>query len=443
MQAKMISSEQKLNREMKPLPSTSYRGAALAALLLVGFVTQLAAAQNLSVVANFSGSNGAQPLGGVVADNAGNLYVTTSAGGLGGGAVLELTPDGGGAWTETVLYNFGVTANDGVYPGGAIVFDQAGDIYGTTEHGGDFNEGTVFELTPGIGGTWNETILHSFGNGTDGSFPASGLAIDSAGNLYGTTVRGGSNSNCNYSGIMSTCGTAFQLSPAGGGTWTYNVIHQFSGKNDAYFPWSAMTLDSAGNLFGQCVLGGPNGKGATFELSLVGGTWAESLIHSWGNGNDGEYPYSPVTIDANGTLYMATNQTGVKGNMGAVFSLSKNGNNWTEGTLHYFGVNIDGQFPQSNVVFDSAGNLYGTTQHGGVSPSVSYGTLYKLTPNGGSWTETIIHNFTGGIDGGVPAGLLTIDSNNNIYGSTWYGGNAPNCSIGVIPGCGVVFQLSQ
>jgi len=400
------------------------------------------AAQNLTALQNLSGSNGAQPLSGVVADNAGNLYVTSSAGGLGGGTVIQLSPANGGGWTQTVIYNFAATTTDGVYPSGAIVFDNAGNLYGTTEHGGQFNGGTAFELSPVIGGTWTETILHSFGNGTDGIFPTGGLAIDAAGNLYGTTVKGGVNKNCSYSGTTSTCGIAFQLVPGGGNSWTYNTIHQFGGKGDAYFPWAPLVVDSNGNLFGQCSLGGTYGHGMTFELSLVSGVWNETLVHAWGNGNDGQYPYSPVTIAPDGSLYMALSQTGVKGNMGGVFRLVPNGNSWTEQSVYYFGINVDGQFPQSSLVFDNAGNLYGTTQHGGITPSLGYGTLYRLTPTQGSWTETILYNFSGGADGGVPSGSMVIDNNNNIYGTTWYGGNAQTCFIGPIPGCGVVFQFS-
>jgi len=393
--------------------------------------------QTLTVLNNFAGANGAQPLAGLVADGAGNLYGTTSEGGLGSGVVFELTPNGG-TWSETVIYEFGSQPDDGIAPAGRLIFDPAGNLYGTTKQGGVYNGGTAFELTLGVSGTSTETVLHSFGSGTDGMFLTSGLAIDAKGNLFGTTYNGGVNKDCIYSGTEFSCGTVFEISPESGSGWSYQVLHNFSNNNDAFFPFSGVTIDAAGNLYGTCVLGEVDQKGAVYMLSpQSNGVYKEKILHSFGAGEDAIYPYGDLLIDSQGNIYGTTSQSNVKGELGTVYKLSANV--WTETVLYYFGVNVDGQFPQAGLVMDASGNLYGTTHNGA---QLGYGIIYELSPSGSGYTEKILYGFTGGADGGISSAQLVIDSLGNLYGTAWAGGNAQSCQSVVVPGCGVVFEFS-
>jgi uncharacterized repeat protein (TIGR03803 family) len=190
-------------------------------------------------------TDGSSPEYGLVIDAAGNLYGTTPSGGIHDyGTVFELSPTVGGGWTETVLHNFNQNGTDGALPSAALIFDAAGNLYGTTSAGGLYYDGTVFELSPTVGGGWTETVLHNFNqNGTDGVSPSGGLIFDAAGNLYGTTFAGG----------LYLDGTVFELSPAGGGAWTETVLYTFCSQNDCRdgsFPAAGLIFDAAGNLYG-------------------------------------------------------------------------------------------------------------------------------------------------------------------------------------------------
>ena len=227
-----------------------------------------------------------------------------------------------------MLYNFGNGA-DGQYPTG-LMMSRSGNLYGTTFEGGIYNNcydgtacGTVFELSPDGRGGWTEAVLHSFGNGTDGQSPFAGLIMDGAGNLYGTTNAGGIYNNCNY-GPITSCGTAFELSPQLGGGWTETVLHNFGNGTDGQNPESALSSDTAGNLYGTTQDGGLYGNGTVFELSPnSGGGWTETVLHSFnGNGMDGDFPYSAgVIVDTAGNLYGTTVIAGSHGT-GAVFEIT-------------------------------------------------------------------------------------------------------------------------
>lgn len=407
---------------------------------MMAVLTTLSAAnaQNLTVLNNFSGSNGAQSLAGLTMDAAGNLYGTVSEGGLGAGLVFELTSNGG-VWSETVLYEFGGLAGDGAYPAGRVILDAAGNLYGTTQHGGEYNGGTIFKLTPNVSGEWTETILHNFGEGTDGLFPTSGLTADASGNLFGTTYAGGTDAVCNYvqGDYSSSCGTVYELTPSGE-QWSYQVIYNFKTGSDGFFPFSGVTIDASGNLYGTCVLGGSALRGVVYMLSPQSkGVYAETVLHAFGVGTDAIFPYGDVILDSEGNLYGTTSQSNVKGELGTVYKLSAKV--WTETILYYFGVNVDGQFPQGGLVMDAAGNLYGTTHNGA---QLGYGIIYELSPGQSSYNEKILYDFTGGLDGGISSAQLVRDASGNLYGTTWSGGSAQDCTTGVIPGCGVVFEFS-
>ena len=339
---------------------------------------------------------------------------------------------------EKVLHSFG-SGTDGINPSANLIFDAAGNLYGTTTYGGihtctDYDGkpgcGTVFELSPREDGGWTETVLHSFGRGTDGTLPSAGLVSDSAGNLYGTTSAGGIHDNCPYF-YYDTCGTVFELSPREDGGWAETVLHSFGNGSDGQTPTGSLIFDAAGNLYGTTNYGGIHGAGTVFELSpRQNGGWTETVLHSFGDGEkDGTYPTAGLIFDAVGNLYGTTWDGGIRG-YGAVFELSPREGGWTETVLYSFGqkyIVSDGQWPETGLVIDAAGNLYGTTINGGIhligcNPSAC-GTVFKLSPNeDGGWTETLLHSFGGGTDGKFPGVNLIFDAAGNLYGTTDRGG---------------------
>ena len=309
------------------------------------FVTASFTAQPDMVTHSFgTGHDGQKPFGSLVFDSAGNLYGTTSMNGLyGKGTVFEVSPNG----TETVLYNFGNGTGDGQKPLGNLILDSAGNLYGTTSEGGAFGNGTVFQLSPN--GT--ETVLYNFGNGGDGQNPDAGLIFDTSNNLYGTTAIGGAFGN----------GTVFELSPNGVGGWTETVLYSFGSGGDGQNPEAGLVLDTSGNLYGTTVNGGAFGGGTVFQLSPTHGCCRENLVHSFGNGADGRNPYAGVIFDSSGNLY-GTTANGGGNSGGTAFELSPSGGGgWTEAFSYSFGSGTDGANPFSALVFDSSGNLYGTT----------------------------------------------------------------------------------
>jgi len=237
----------------------------------------------------------------VIADASGNLYGSTVLGGkFGDGCIFELRPSANGGWHESILYNF--SRPDGSSPDGSLVFDTAGNLYGTTAGGGTHGGGVVFELSPTSSGPWTETILHNFGNGTDstdGYDPQAEMVFDSAGNLFGTTQFGGTGSG------FENGGTVFRLSPSADG-WNYSQLYSFPGSYsgpDGNLPAGGLAIDQSGNLFGVAQAGGANGSGAVYELSPVGdGTYTEKIIFSF-NGNNGRLPNSTPVFDSAGNLY--------------------------------------------------------------------------------------------------------------------------------------------
>jgi len=311
---------------------------------------------------------GSIPLASLVFDAAGNLYGTTWGSTSGPGTVFELTPSAGGNWTAALLHVFG-SGKDGQEPAGGLIFDAAGNLYGTTTAGGTHSSGTVFELTPKAGGGWAEKVLYSFaGNGIDGSMPFSSLVLDPSGNLYGSTPDGG----------LYSQGTVFELTPNPSGVWTEKVLHNFIYDGvDGNNPYANLIFDAAGNLYGTTVDGGLNGLGTAFELTpSSGGIWTEKILHNFAR--DGCFPYGALAFDTAGNLYGTTTTDGAYGT-GTVFELTPEaGGLWAEKVLHSFNNPNGGRefFSVSSVILDSAGNLYGTTFYGGV---YGYGTAFEVT----------------------------------------------------------------
>ncbi len=420
--------------------------AVLMMLTAVVFVTTASAANQEKLLHSFNvdGRDGGFFPSKLTRDSAGNLYGTTTYGGIhfeqcqyGCGTVFELSPQQGGGWTEKILHSFGYP--DGAYPGGGVIFDAAGNLYGTTLSGGPQSNGTVFELSPRQGGGWTEKVLYSFAEGTQGATPFVGsLIFDAAGNLYGTTSWGGIHlQECGGIG----CGTAFELSPKGDGSWTEKVLHSFNLNGvDGAVPAIGMIFDAAGNLYGTTLYGGVHlqdcggaGCGTVFELSpRQDGSWTEKVLHSFDlNGTDGALLYGGVIFDATGNLYGMTYEGGIHFQQctygcGTVFELSpRQGGGWTEKVLHSFDF-ADGALPATGLVFDGASNLYGTTSFGGIHPcplGENCGVVFELSPaGGGSWTEKVLHSFGNGTDGIYPLVDLIFDDEGNLLGTTQLGG---------------------
>jgi uncharacterized repeat protein (TIGR03803 family) len=401
----------------------------LAVLSLLLISASPALAQTETVLHNFTGNpDGANPQPSLTSHN-GKFYGTTYGGGLGYGTVFELSPNGGGGWNETVLYSF-TGGEDGGYPDlSNAIFDGVGNLYGTASSGGTNGRGVVFELSP-VGASWTETVLYSFcpqgGNCADGDYPLGSVIFDPAGNLYGTVFGC---SSCPDAGV-------FELSPSAGG-WTEKLISNEAGTE------VGLTMDAAGNIFG----GQPPLNNAVFELSPNGGGgWNTAVIYTFANAaKNGSIPQAILALDKAGNLYGTTTYGGAK-NYGTVYKLTRGRNGiWTEKLLHSFRAGPkDGTDPAAGIVFDAAGNIYGTTLAGG---KYGNGTIFELVvPAVGktSYTEKILWNFNG-TDGAYPEDGVILDSAGHIYGTTYCGGTTygtGSCHNGSSSGSGVIFEVT-
>ena len=216
---------------------------------------------------------------------------------------LAFAPGGWAQVTFKTLHKFtGGKGGGGLWSG--LIFDQEGDLYGTSTAGGASGLGTVFELSRDANGKWSHKVLHNFGSGEDGRGPVAGLIFDGAGNLYGTTILGGDLA-CNY---PSGCGVVFELTPNADGRWKERVLHRFKGGKYGEYPYGGVTFDSAGNLYGTTLGGGAgNGDyGVVFELTPhVGGSWSEKVLYKFTDGTDGSNPYVGLLFDKARNLYGA------------------------------------------------------------------------------------------------------------------------------------------
>jgi uncharacterized repeat protein (TIGR03803 family) len=395
--------------------------ATLAIFTVTVFVTTAGAATE-KVLHSFNGTGGGSPWAGVISDVSGNLYGTTYGGGAhSAGTVFELTPTAGGNWKETVLHSFNPNGRDGYHPYAGLVLDTSGNLYGTTTYGGAYSSGVVFELALKAGGGWTEKVLHSF-NGTDGYHPYAGLIFDGAGNLYGTTTYGGAGG----------AGVVFELTPKAGGGWTEKVLHGFNGTDGAQPYAGlifdvAGNLYGTTQRGGPPGCYADYGCGMVFELAREANRgWTEKVLHTF-RGKDGAYPYAGLIFNSS-NLYGTTAQGGPAGcdsnlGCGTVFELTpKAHGGWTEKVLHNFiQKGRDGVYPYAGLIFDGAGNLYGTALNGG---AYNDGTVFELTPKaGGGWTEKVLHSFIhNGTDGYNPNAGLIFDDAGNLYGTALNGG---------------------
>jgi len=397
-----------VNPKLRPRAATA--ALALAIVFVFAAVTpNTAHAQSFQVLYNFTGgSDGAQPYAGLTMDRAGNLYGTTHSGnqGTNWGNVYELRQHGTG-WIFNALELF-----DGALESG-VVFGPNGTLYGTSPNNiSTLVYGYVYNLAPPINSFchsvmchWNSTVLYGFTGGADGWAPRYGsLVFDSAGNMYDTTSLGG-NGN----------GVVFEMSHSGP-AWTEQPIYTFSGADGAN-PFSGVIFDSAGNLYGTTTQGGANGFGAVYELTRVGLSWTEKVLYSFQGGNDGSLPTAGVILDQAGDLYGSTNAGGAGGG-GTVFELTPSGGNWNYSLIHSFTGGSDCG-PWGNLNFDAAGNLVGTTLCDG---AFNAGNVFRLTNSGGTWTYTSVYDFTGGDDGKYPYCNVIFDTAGDMFGTAFRGG---------------------
>jgi uncharacterized repeat protein (TIGR03803 family) len=360
------------------------------------------------------------------------------------GVAYELSPTASGEWKETILHKFTGGA-DGQYPDGALIFDHAGNLYGIASEGGKANGscycGTVFKLAPNGNGQWRESTLYAFQGGSDGDGPYGPLSMDAAGNLYGVTNAGGGLGNCGNTG----CGSVFEVSPNGSGEWTDQVLLSFNPGVTGWNVSSSTYLSPEGQLFVETWDGPPiEETGSLFALTPTAGQWNYSLVSNFAD-TDGSGPQTALVADSKGNLY-GTTFTGGAFDLGAVFELTPAAKGqWNESMIYSFpqGHPVTGTiYPTaqpSSLIIDSAGDLYGEAVGGG---SKNDGMVYKLSPqSAGSWQQTTLYSFLGGVGGNSPSGGLIMDSAGNLYGTAEYGGKGT--LQGQRPtGYGLVFELS-
>jgi len=395
----------------------------LAVILVTGCA--LVSAQTLTTLYNFGSrpGDGENPQAGVVFDNAGNLYGTTALGGIGSdGTLFQLSPpvNQGGPWTETIIRRLRDTP-DGASPEGRVVVNSKGGFFTTAYSGGATDQGAVLAAFPPVvpGGPWTEKVLYSFGSVlNDGLNPNSGV-IASKHVLYGTTSNGGAKRR----------GTVFQLTPPAvpSDPWIETILHSFNAGGDAAFPLGELIIDSNGNLFGVTVLGGADNVGAVYEVSppaVAGDPWTEQVVYSF-SGPDGSSPFGRLLLGPNGVLYGTTSGGGA-GEAGTVFQLTPpaaQGDPWTQTILYSFTGARDGGSPSAGVIMGKGGRLFGTARTGGSGGPDFGGVVFVLEPPanaGDPWTERPLVSF-GGPNGFGPTSTLVLRPE-GLYGTTTQGG---------------------
>jgi uncharacterized repeat protein (TIGR03803 family) len=415
--------------------------AALAISLLLTLSVMSAEAQTFTVIHAFSGPDGNYPSAGLTADQAGNLYGTTSYGGNNGcqqgsgcGTVFKLSRSGSG-WVLSTIYEFR-GGSDGGEPNARVVFGPDGSLYGTTEYFGDESPtlgegyGTVFKLTPpthvcgSISCPWIHTVLYRFTGGSDGANPGPGdLNFDQAGNVYGTTQAGGMVTSSCFLGSAG-CGVVFELTPSGGG-WTESVLYSFTGGNDGDTPTVGVVFDQHGNLFGTASNGGQYSYGTIYQLTPAGSGWTENTLHAFTGLEDGTFP-AGLRSDGAGNVFGLAEGSPTLPYGGVAFELTPSGGSWN--------FSILSELPNYYTPIDAPtlhnGHVYGSTFTGG---TYGFGSVFELVPASGGWTFVSLYSFMAENDGDGPFGSVLVDGSGNVYGTTTTGG--PHSD-------GVIFQIT-
>jgi uncharacterized repeat protein (TIGR03803 family) len=412
------------------------------------------------VLYSFKGdADGGYPLSDLTIDSGGDLYGTTSIGGIvncgfnqgnGCGTVFELKHSESG-WQEKVLYSF-KGGNDGETPEAGLIFDKVGNLYGTTPSGGRNEGGVVFKLTPDSQGGWTQSVIYAFNcsSGSAGCSPQADLALDAEGNLYGTTSYG-SDPACFYQN-NGGCGAVFELMPQSGGGWKETTLYAFAGPpGDGAIPVAGIVFDLAGNIFGTTRYGGKGscengtiglgqvaGCGTVYKLTHSGGVWTETVLYSILPGNGfGTIPTGELFFH-NPNHLLGVTRTGGDG-LGTVFELvdtqTKGWNHPRE--AHIFYGSPDGEKPVGRLIGDQKGGLLGVTSGGGPTRN-QFGIIFQLRLSTNGAKESILYSFTGPPDGDGPSAGLVSDSKGHVFGTTQLGGKGAAC----IGGCGTVYELT-
>jgi uncharacterized repeat protein (TIGR03803 family) len=398
-----------------------------------------AKAQTYEVIHDFAGGgDGAAPHAGLTMDTAGNLYGTGSAGGPSGNGVVFRLNHKDSDWILTPLYSFQGGA-DGSFPSARVTLGRDGELYGTTTYGGQgscnvngyVGCGTVYVLRPSatpcksISCEWTKTTLYSFTGGSDGANPQFGdIVFDRSGNVYGSAPFGGiSNSVCS-----GGCGVVYELTPSRG-HWTQQVLYSFTGE-DGGNPYAGLTFDASGKIYGTTWSGGAYGNGTVYELRPAQHSWTESVIHSF-NYSDGILPVGGVIFDAAGNLYGTTSDGPTMGVSGTAYELISMNGSWGYSIVYDFPnhtFDMRGG-PYAGLTMDAAGEFYGTTTGDG---DCNDGSVFRLMHSNSGWTENDVHAFCAS-DGLGPVSNVTIGANGNLYGTASSGG---------LHGAGVVWEIT-
>ncbi len=419
---------QKLKHISAPCAIRNCGGSRIACLVFVFLVAAAVAghAQTFNTLATFEGTSGGWPNAALVQGMDGNLYGTTSNGGLNnGGTVFQVTPAG----TLATLYNFCSLSNcaDGQGPKAGLIQGSDGNFYGTTYMGGSNGSGVIFKITSGGA----LTTLYSFcpsSNCSGGADPNAGLVQGADGNFYGTAERGGTGRNCGASG----CGVVFKITPSG----TFTVLHSFD-SGDGSLPYAGLMQATDGNFYGTTYVGGTNNGGTLFQLTPGGALTTIYNFCSLSNCTDGTNPSGVLAEGVNGDLY-GTAGGGLGGSTtdsGVVFQITTSGTMtklYDFCSLHNC---ADGSRPYAGLVRGANGNLYGTTLGGGTT---NRGTAFQITPSGALATLYNFCSLANCTDGWYPYAGLVQATNGTFYGTTYWGGA---CSYGT-SGCGAIFSLS-
>jgi uncharacterized repeat protein (TIGR03803 family) len=346
------------------------------------------------------------------------------------GTVFQLTPSSGGNWTEQVLSQFDSFTGT---PSAPVVLDRLGNVYGTLVCTFDCfsgNGGSIFEVVHGSNGSWTTWDLADYWSDFGGGLcEGCGVAFDQVGRIYGLSA-----SNHQF----PEQGAVFYLGQLSVRNWYTIILYSFQGGSDGSTPSVWLTFGANDSIYSTTNSGGASNAGTVFKVQNAGGAmWTETQLYAFLGGSDGATPYGGVVFDSAGNLYGTTSGDG-SANKGTVFKLTHNPNGtWSESVLYSFQGGSDAVHPAGPLTFDARGDLYGVAAGG----SYGHGAVFKLTPSGGGWTESVIYSFTGGLDGDTPSGGVVLDSAGNLYGTTVYGGAYPTCSDE--PYCGgVVYQLT-
>ena len=392
-------------------------------------------------------SGPATPFAGLTFDSSGNLYGAGLAGGsVNLGAVFSLVPPAAGSttWSTSTLYSFSsqtALLPDASSPHAALLYQKNGTLFGTGYYSSDSGCGGngcggVYELSPPAAGqfAWSEKPLYIFSGGSDGENPAAALVADQFQNLYGTTMNGG----------IASSGTVFELVSPGnsGGPWTEQQLWSFDGAAGGAFPSGSLYQNQYGSFFGTTQRGGANGGGTVFELTppaTRGAPWTQQVLYSFlppSNPSDGYQPVAQLVADSTGALF-GTTQFGGSSNRGTVFKLAppiSGQSAWAETTLYSFHDTGDGALPSAGLFMNSKGVLFGTSS--GTGNSGSYGTIFKLTPPASgstAWKESTLYKFTGGANGEYPISTLVAHKSGALFGTAPDGGGSR---------CGIVFEVT-